>query len=90
MNYNKKISRKNNNKYQKNRSHKNSKYLVGGATSTLDDLLQELQSDENVKGLLTNLQPDTPINEKKAQILAIAYNVRDPELIKTIAQECNF
>ena len=89
MNYNKKISRKNNNKYQKNRSHKNSKYLVGGSTP-LDNLLEELKRLPNVKALLTNLQPDTPINEKKAQILAIAYNVRDPDLIKTIAQECNF
>ena len=89
MNYNKKISRKNNNKYQKNRSHKNSKYLVGGSTP-LDNLLQKLKDDTNVSELVSNLQPDTPINEKKAQILAIAYNVRDPELIKTIAQECNF
>jgi len=89
MNYNKKISRKNNNKYQKNRSHKNSKYLVGGSTP-LDNLLQKLKDDTNVSELVSNLQPDTPINEKKAQILAIAYNVQDPDLIKTIAEQCNF
>ena len=89
MNYNKKISRKNNNKYQKNRSHKNSKYLVGGSTP-LDNLLQKLKDDTNVSELVSNLQPDTPINEKKAQILAIAYNVQDPELIQKIAQNCNF
>jgi len=90
MNYNKKISRKNNNKYQKNRSHKNSKYLVGGSTSALDGLLEKLQSDDDVKGLLTNLQSNTHDYEKKAHILAIAYKVRDPELIKKIAQECKF